>query len=173
MCSSSTNIQQRRKCMFVLYFAIFFCMLSELYRDTVNSNCLAVCFLTVGFFRSWWLAAWTEAAGVTSSWLWLTAGGDGHQWVSGCHTEFITLWHKLSPLLRGNPSLGPCRIMECTCCRCTGEQWAISPLRSGQLWYPSSGSPAVGVRKWHLIFFGWVTRQLLGNKASSGLDICW
>lgn len=35
--------------------------------------------------------------------------------------------------------LGVTGLEECTCCRCTGGQWVISPLRWGQLWHQSSG----------------------------------
>lgn len=68
----------------------------------------------------------------------------------GCDSPQAVMGIALNLLLCGRSSLrcfvgihhsGVTGLEECTCCRCTGEQWVISPLRWGQLWHQSSGEP--------------------------------
>lgn len=77
----------------------------------------------------------------------------------------------LNLLLRGRSSvrrfvaihhLGVTGLEECTCCRCTGEQWVISPLCRGQLWHQPSGEPCSWCPQVTLDF--WLSEQTAAGQ---------
>lgn len=147
--------------------------------------------LTHWSFKARWPWDWTEpglCSGLTGFHIlaghglemqpWLPLGCGSSLAMTGNRVCYCTRWQKFLAPLCGNQSHGRvCTSLRMSallgaCCRCTDELWVISPSQQGQLWPRSAGSPAVGVRKRCLIS-GWVNRQLLVNKASSCLHICW
>lgn len=127
---------------------------------TVLGRCVMECdiryrvliLILSGCLLSWLLASRRHSdpesdAAVTSSALWLTAGGDGHRWLSRWHAEFISLWHKFTAALGRR---GPRRVHLLQM-----YSWAVSDLPSAPrtvvapvLWESCSWCPQVTLDFW-------------------------